>query len=247
MARITKDVSARRDELLDVTLDLCVSVGFEGMSVEQVTTAAGVAKGTFYHYFASKQDLLLHLVERFGEELFTYLETEMVHVEGDALQRLRGLMALSARWKIARLDTAMEYVPFLFKEENYTLRHRLYSAWLSRTRPMLLSLVEQGVAEKTFDVTDAGATTDVLLSIWYDAANRLWEKALPAPDDETYADILYRGVSAMWTAQERILGVPEGSLRVEIDRATLASMRALIVGHGGCAANGHVEDDGGRP
>jgi AcrR family transcriptional regulator len=229
MARVTKEADVRRDELLDVALDLCMTVGFEAMSVEQVTRAAGVAKGTFYHYFASKQDLLLQLVDRFGDELLTYLETAMRKVEGDAIERLLALTGLSAAWKYERLQSTMTYVPFLYKEENYTLRHKLYSAWMARTRPLLLDIVEQGASEGAFNVADPDATTDIVLSLWFDFANRLWEeRALAAPNDEIYTDILMRGVEAMWVAEERVLGAPEGSLRVSIDPAALSATRAYF-------------------
>lgn len=222
MARITKEAGVRRDELLDVTLDLCVEVGFEGMSVEQVTTAAGVAKGTFYHYFTSKQDLLLQLVERFGDALFAYLESEMRHVKGDAVERLRALMELSAKWKLERVNSSMAFVPFLYKEENYTLRHKLYSAWLERTRPLLLDIVEQGARDGSFSVIDPESATDIVLSIWFDFANRLYVRALALPDAVSYAGLMLRGAKAMFDAEERVLGAPEGSLQVEFDPQAMA-------------------------
>jgi len=229
MARVTKDAEVRRDELLDVALDLCMTVGFESASVEQITTAAGVAKGTFYHYFASKQELLLQLVDRFGDDLFSYLETAMKDVEGDAVRRLLALTGLSAAWKVERLQSTMAYVPFLYKEENLTLRTKLYSAWMARTRPLLLEIVEQGAREGTFDVADPDATTDVVLSIWFDFANRLWEeRVMAAADDASAMDVLMRGVSAMWTAQERILGAPQGSLHVQIDPRALVGAREIF-------------------
>ena len=211
MARVTKEADVRRDELLDVALDLCVSVGFERMSVEQVTTTAGVAKGTFYHYFASKQDLLTQLVARFGDELFEHLEGELGKVHGDALERLRALLRISSTWRLERLNASMSYLPFLLKEENYTLRHKLHSMWLERLRPLLLVIVEQGAAEGLFKVEDPAATTSVLLTLWIDGGNRFWEHATVESDA---VGSMLSGAAAMQQAQERILGVPEGSLSI---------------------------------
>lgn len=226
MARVSKEPDVRRDELLDVALGLCATVGFEAMSVEQVTTAAGVAKGTFYHYFASKQDLMWQLVDRFGESLFSHLEERLASSTGTALERLRALMQASAEWKMERMDSALAYLPFLFKEDNYALRHKLYSAWLERSRPLLLSVVEQGVREGTFDTEDPDGATSIVLGLWFDAANRLWERAIAAPDDDTFARIMVSGTHAIWQAQERVLGVPPGSLKVLVDAATIKAIRA---------------------
>jgi AcrR family transcriptional regulator len=241
MARVTKDADVRRDELLDVALDLCMTVGFESASVEQITTAAGVAKGTFYHYFTSKQDLLVQLVDRFGDELFTYLEDAMQKVGGDAPTRLLILTSLSAARKLERLPSAMASVPYLYMEENYTLRHKLFSAWLARTRPLLLGIVEQGAREGTFDIGAPGPVTDIILSLWFDYANRLWEdRALLAPDDSAYVDALTQGVEAMFTAQERILGVPKGSLHVQLDASAMQGTREQMLR----GAKGSVQEVG---
>ncbi|MEO6887262.1 MAG: TetR/AcrR family transcriptional regulator [Jatrophihabitantaceae bacterium] len=47
-----------RDRVLDAAVDLFAKQGYDGTSVAQVLAQAGVAKGGFYHHFASKQALL---------------------------------------------------------------------------------------------------------------------------------------------------------------------------------------------
>jgi AcrR family transcriptional regulator len=64
----TKPPEQRRDELMNAAqrlfLDLCVSA----TTIEQITSAAGVAKGTFYLYFASKDEIRAALGERYARE-----------------------------------------------------------------------------------------------------------------------------------------------------------------------------------
>jgi AcrR family transcriptional regulator len=232
MARVTKDADVRRDELLDVAFELCVTDGFEATSVERITNAAGVAKGTFYHYFGSKDDLLTQMVVRFGDELFGHLETSMADVGGNALERLRTLMTLSGQWKLARLETSLATVPVLFRPENLVFRHRLFSEWFERTRPLLLGIVEQGAADGTFAVDDPAFTTDIILTIWFDYAVRLWERALRSSGREGFADTMLRGSDVIWTVQERILGVPEGSLRMTIDRDAVSTALSAMYDSG---------------
>ena len=47
-----------RTRVLTAAVDLFAQQGYERTSVSQVVAAAGVAKGGFYHHFASKEDLL---------------------------------------------------------------------------------------------------------------------------------------------------------------------------------------------
>jgi AcrR family transcriptional regulator len=47
-----------RARVLDAAVELFAQQGYDGTSVTQVITRAGVAKGGFYHHFASKEALL---------------------------------------------------------------------------------------------------------------------------------------------------------------------------------------------
>jgi AcrR family transcriptional regulator len=50
--------SSVRARILDAAVDLFAEQGYDGTSVAQVLTRSNVAKGGFYHHFASKEDLL---------------------------------------------------------------------------------------------------------------------------------------------------------------------------------------------
>ncbi|HVU93164.1 MAG TPA: helix-turn-helix domain-containing protein, partial [Jatrophihabitans sp.] len=49
---------AVRERVLDAAVELFADQGYDGTSVAQVIGRAGVAKGGFYHHFASKEQLL---------------------------------------------------------------------------------------------------------------------------------------------------------------------------------------------
>ncbi len=55
---------ARRDELTQVALKLWAERGYDKTSVAEIAREAGVAKGTFYLYFDTKQTLLLEVLRR---------------------------------------------------------------------------------------------------------------------------------------------------------------------------------------
>ena len=54
----------RKEDLYSVAMDLFRRQGFDDTRVEEITQAAGVAKGTFFNYFPTKEDVLLYIGER---------------------------------------------------------------------------------------------------------------------------------------------------------------------------------------
>ncbi|QTB23268.1 TetR/AcrR family transcriptional regulator [Lysinibacillus sphaericus] len=67
-----------RDKLLKASLDLFNKFGFEHVTVEQITKACHVSKGTFYTHFPSKYDVIL---EKFKEldHFYSTLEKNIDH------------------------------------------------------------------------------------------------------------------------------------------------------------------------
>lgn len=63
----TKPAAVRREELLDAAERLFLEKGMAATSVEEIVSAADVAKGTFYLHFSSKEELMLGLQGRFVE------------------------------------------------------------------------------------------------------------------------------------------------------------------------------------
>jgi len=59
-----------RSRVLEAAVDLFADQGYDGTSVAQVIAKAGVAKGGFYHHFASKEELLYEVYgDLIGEQL----------------------------------------------------------------------------------------------------------------------------------------------------------------------------------
>jgi AcrR family transcriptional regulator len=67
--RVVKPTEQRRAEILDAALQLFSSKGFSDTTMDEVAQSAGVAKGTIYLYFQSKEHLLLALKRDFMQGL----------------------------------------------------------------------------------------------------------------------------------------------------------------------------------
>ncbi|MFT3721855.1 TetR/AcrR family transcriptional regulator [Pseudorhodoferax sp.] len=71
----TKPAVVRREELMDAAQALFLDKGFDATSVDEIVAQAGVAKGTFYFHFKTKDDVLRALRERFVVKFHERLES----------------------------------------------------------------------------------------------------------------------------------------------------------------------------
>jgi TetR/AcrR family transcriptional regulator, transcriptional repressor for nem operon len=58
---------ATRTKLLDAARDVIRAQGYAATSVDDICAAAGVTKGSFFHHFASKEQLGVAAIEQFGD------------------------------------------------------------------------------------------------------------------------------------------------------------------------------------
>jgi len=83
----------KRERILDAAVRVFAKKGFHATRVSEVAKAAGVADGTIYLYFKSKDELLVSLFEDRVERLLTFLQTELPATSG-ASAKLRRIIEL---------------------------------------------------------------------------------------------------------------------------------------------------------
>ncbi len=86
-------VGNKRERILRAAVTVFAKSGFEGARVSEVAKGAGVADGTIYLYFKSKDELLVSLFEDRVERLLAYMQEELPKLDG-APARLRAIIAL---------------------------------------------------------------------------------------------------------------------------------------------------------
>jgi len=141
----------RREQLLDAAQQVLLRRGLRSATVSDVADAAGVAKGTMYLYFESKDDLLAGLRSRYLDQY------------ADALRAPPGT---SASERIRRMIVAL----FDFAADHHDLHHLLFhEAGFSEedaftgVRAWLTDLITEGVESDEFQVPDVGLAAAFVL------------------------------------------------------------------------------------
>jgi len=83
----------RTREILAAARKLLEQRGLEAITMEEIAAAAGVAKGTLYLYFQSKDDLILAMMSQVGENILQDVESALQSA-GTPLERLIRMLAV---------------------------------------------------------------------------------------------------------------------------------------------------------
>ncbi len=93
MPRIFSDADRQtiRRSLLDAGRKSFVRFGIRKTNVEELATTAGIAKGTFYHFFESKEDLCMEIFNEEEAEMRANIESILARYT-DAAEALQGVI-----------------------------------------------------------------------------------------------------------------------------------------------------------
>jgi AcrR family transcriptional regulator len=155
------DREARRAELVSAAAAVFARQGVANTAVSDIVRAAGVAQGTFYLYFDSKDDAVLAVVDRIAEGLVTGT-TERVASSASAVDKLMSFTGVLS--DAGSEPGAAALVDLMHLPENRLLHDRLAEDMTGRLVPLLHEVIEQGVAEGDFAVDDPQAAAWFVLA-----------------------------------------------------------------------------------
>jgi len=223
MARTVKAAAAqavRREAFVDVALQLIQTKGYEQMSVQDVLEALDASKGAFYHYYDSKQALVLAAVERMSDLALATLAPLLDDPHLSALQKLEGFFGGIAAWKSERKELVEATMEIWASDDNAIVREKFRRFTRDRLVPIIAAIVRQGVEDGLFTVGSPDETSIVIVAhvqAFQEVAGELYfARRAGTISFETFE----RVYAAQLELLDRILGLPRGSFR-GLDRATL--------------------------
>jgi AcrR family transcriptional regulator len=214
MARSVKpeEYAEKRNAILDVAARYMTTKGYEQMTTQDILEELQISRGAFYHYFESKQALLMALVERIGEQAEQLLLPITSDHEMPAQDKLLRVFAVLNRYKQANLDMVFSFMRVWYADENALFRQKLYLARVKRLAPLLAQIIRQGVTEGVFTTAYPDQAARTILALLEDLGYATVELLLVEEGkDPNLSRVVSMGM-AVAEALERVLGMPEGDL-----------------------------------
>jgi AcrR family transcriptional regulator len=214
MARIVKEYDERYTEFLAVAQDLFYRKGYEQTSVQEIINTLGVAKGTFYHYFASKAELLNALVEHQYLQTVAALEPIVADDGQSAVEKFTSLFAHIGTWKTANRDLLMDALRMFYQDENLRLRNTMMAQSNAVVAPLLAQIIRQGVAESVFDVDYPDEVAEIVLTMGLACSEAISTLLLAGTWDETAIHSIECKLLVYQRSIERVLGAEQDALQL---------------------------------
>ncbi len=150
MLRWERRPDERPSELLEAALRIFAERGYANTRLEDIAAAVGVTKGTIYHYFSTKEELLLRAVEHYHERAFQPLE-EVLHIKSGPVS---SVIRLYLRRAFGQLDSNRLSVLTLLVHGVAQEVPEVFHHWLERGPvrgwQILAQLIERGKASGEF-------------------------------------------------------------------------------------------------
>ena len=148
------DHEAQRVKFAEAAMRLIARHGIEGVTMRAVAAEAGLSYGSLFHYFDSKDDLLMHAVRH-----LTSLQTARVNEytsQYSGVKALEHLLCDDAIVNESSRDSWTVWLTFQYKvalDTSFADVHaEMIGGWLERIRSLLADAMEAGEISEDLDV-----------------------------------------------------------------------------------------------
>jgi AcrR family transcriptional regulator len=202
--RVRKDPKVRQEELIDAALALFSSAGYKKTMIVDIVKRAGVAKGTFFYYFSTKEAVLEAICSRWAFEMAaSYQRKSKAHTAIKKLQIFISELTLPSQ-----VD---DLIDKLWDEKEFNL---VYTIWQQQVEtvfnPLLREIIEQGNQEGSMQVAHIKET----IAFFWSTVDCL----LDIGDLKESEEVFLIKTKIAESMLERILGIEKGKIEFTISQ-----------------------------
>jgi AcrR family transcriptional regulator len=208
-----QEYAEKRNAILDVAMRYIATKGYEQMTTQDILEALQISRGAFYHYFESKQTLLMALVERIGEQAEQLVLPIISDREMPAQDKLLRFFDVLDQQKRANKDLLFAFLRVWYADENALFRQKLYLARIKRLSPWLSQVIQEGVEEGVFTTAYPDQAARMIISLLEDLGYATIELLFVEEGKPLDIPQMAQIGEATADALERVLGMKPGCLR----------------------------------
>lgn len=200
--RVVKEAEERKEEILDVAEKLFGMKGFDNTSTNDILEEVGIARGTLYYHFKSKEEILDGVIERMTKHLVAEAKKIVQNPELPLLERLtRAILSLNVETKIG-----YEVMEQVHRPQNALMHHKMQKTLLAGINPIFTELIEEGIRQGICHTDYPGEVVEMTMLYANTAFDNIDMADLSQEEKEKkIAGFIYN--------VERLMGMEGGSLQ----------------------------------
>ena len=142
----SKEYNERRNDILNAAERLFSIKGYDKCTVNNILNDVGIAKGTFYYYFKSKEEVLDSIIDRVNSIVIQRAEAVVSNSELSPVEKLINVI-LSMNVK-SEIDN--EFMERLHKPDNALIHQKSLTLMVEQIVPILNKVVDEGIGKGIF-------------------------------------------------------------------------------------------------
>jgi TetR/AcrR family fatty acid metabolism transcriptional regulator len=154
--------TGRKEEIIRAAANLFSKKSYHDVTMDDIAEKVGVAKGTIYLYFDSKEKLYLEIMEETYEEIESILEKETAKSD-PAPVKLKKLLGLIFKFYLQNLDV----LRILSRDETHLIRehYEFTEHWRLRRIKLYQKILEKGINEGSFRPSNTELTALIIFGL----------------------------------------------------------------------------------
>lgn len=126
-----------RKKIYDTAVNLLSEKGYDNTTVDDICNASGVAKGSFYHYFKKKSDIIVQTYVDVDERISQEFET--LPPDTDVIDKIIYAPMFQARYAI---EKGLNYTTLIYKQQIDT-----ENAFFASDKRAFISFIRKAIQE----------------------------------------------------------------------------------------------------
>lgn len=198
--RVVKKAEERRNEILNAADELFGQKGFDGTSTNDILEKVGIARGTLYHHFKSKEDIMDALIDRYSDRLLDAAQDIAADKTIPVVERMiRAVMALNLSG-----GSSKEIMEQIHKPQNALMHQKIQKVIINGVPPILTGIIREGIEQGMFSTPFPYECMEMVVIY----ANTVFDDDMITMTNEERGSRMLAFVCNV----ERLLGAESGSL-----------------------------------
>lgn len=214
MTRTVKNYHERKDEFLDAAQELFFTKGYKQTSIESIIKKIGVAKGTFYYYFKSKEDLLDKLTYKMSKKILEEVKKIVEKDDLNAIDKLNQAYAVAGSVKLENIELLKVLLKAFYNDRNLFFRHKMFMSSMEILAPEFSKIIRQGVNEKVFNTPFPDEAARLIFEIANTFSGKIPQLFMDLDKNPENLNKVEKEYRVYENAIERIVGAEEGTVEI---------------------------------